>query len=148
MVWLGEDEYGVWLGSPIGTIYGKGEECEVYATQERRVTLFPRDGWWTALFQEAPARLDVYCDDTTPSEWPHPGEVTMVDLDLDVCRTRGDRSVSIVDEDEFASHQEAYGYPSHVISHARSAAESLSAALRESVEPFNARFRVWLAQVS
>jgi hypothetical protein len=66
MVWLGEDEFGVWLGAPIGTVYSKGGEGEVYATEERRVMLIPRSAWWTALFQAAPAHLDVYCDVTTP----------------------------------------------------------------------------------
>ena len=101
MLWLGEDEFGVWLGAPIGTIYSKGGEDEVYATKERRVMLFPRSAWWTALFQAPPARLDVYCDVTTPSDWPHEGEVTTVDLDLDVCRIRQDGSVFMDDEDEF-----------------------------------------------
>jgi protein associated with RNAse G/E len=54
MVRLGEDEHGVRLGAPVGTIYDKGERSGVYATEERRVMLFPRDAWWTALFQEAP----------------------------------------------------------------------------------------------
>ncbi|MGQ4390493.1 hypothetical protein [Streptomyces sp. SAS_270] len=65
MMWLGEDEYGIWLGAPIGTIYGKGNQRAVYATEERRVMLFPRGAWWTALFQAAPAHLDVYCDLTS-----------------------------------------------------------------------------------
>lgn len=147
MVRLGEDEYGVWLGESIGTIYGKGEQSEVYATQEPRVMLFPRDAWWTAMFQEAPAQLDVYCDVTTPPKWVHTGGVTTVDLDLDVCRTRADGSVHIADEDEFATHQGRYGYPQHVISHAENTAEWLSAALRDGTEPFATRYRAWLAQI-
>lgn len=147
MLRLGDDDFGVWLGAPIGTVYGKGEEAAVYATQERRVMLFPRDAWWTAMFHEAPARLDVYCDVSTPPEWTHTGEVTTVDLDLDVCRTRGDGSVYVDDEDEFAVHQRRYGYPPHVVSSAESTAEWLSAALRDGAEPFGARYRHWLAQV-
>ncbi|RAG85637.1 DUF402 domain-containing protein [Streptacidiphilus pinicola] len=147
MLRLGEDEYGVWLGAPVGTVYGKGEDPAVYVSRERRVMLFPRDTWWTAMFQEAPARLDVYCDVTTPPEWVHPGEVTTVDLDLDVCRTRADASVQVVDEDEFAEHQVRYGYPPQVIGQAEGAAEWLSAALRDGVEPFGSRYRTWLAQV-
>ncbi|WP_329021832.1 MULTISPECIES: DUF402 domain-containing protein [unclassified Streptomyces] len=147
MMWLGEDEFGVWLGAPIGTIYSKGEEGEVYATEERRVMLFPRGAWWTALFQATPAHLDVYCDVTTPSDWPHKGQVTMVDLDLDVCRIRRDGSVFVDDEDEFASHQRQYGYPQDVITRAESSAEWLSAALRDGAEPFGSRYRAWLDQV-
>ncbi|MYS38983.1 DUF402 domain-containing protein [Streptomyces sp. SID4920] len=147
MVWLGEDEFGVWLGAPIGTVYSKGEKAEVYATRERRVMLFPRDAWWTALFQAAPAHLDVYCDVATPSGWPHTGEVTMIDLDLDVCRRRRDGSVFVDDEDEFASHQKRYGYPYDVVTRAQGAAEWLSAALRSGAEPFGSRYRMWLGRV-
>ena len=46
-----------------------------------------------------------------PSHWPHEGEVTTVDLDLDVCRRRQDGSVFMDDEDEFASNQRRYDYP-------------------------------------
>ncbi|MFB7421196.1 DUF402 domain-containing protein [Streptomyces sp. NPDC056121] len=148
MVWLGEDAFGVWLGAPIGTIYSKGAKGEVYATEERRVMLFPRGAWWTALFQAAPARLDVYCDVTTPPAWLNKGEVTTIDLDLDVCRTRQDGSVFVDDEDEFAIHQRQYVYPRDVITRAESATAWLSAALRDGTEPFGSRYRTWLDQVS
>ena len=96
----------------------------------------------------SPARPDVYCDVTTPPEWAHTGEVSTVDLDLDVCRTRGDGSVHVADEDGFAGHQGRHGYPPHVISRAERTAEWLSAALRDGTEPFGMRYRTWLAQVS
>ena len=143
MVWLGVDEYGVWLGAPIGTVYRRGLEGPVYATQESRVMLFPHDAWWTALFLAAPARLDVYCDVATPSRWLHPGEVTMVDLDLDVCRTREGGVVLVDDEDEFAEHQVRYGYPPEVVAHATASADWLAASLSSGLEPFNSRYRRW-----
>lgn len=146
MVRLGEDEYGVWLGAPIGTLYSKGGEGPVYTTQERRVMLFPHGAWWTALFQAAPARLDVYCDVTTPSEWPHPGEVTMVDLDLDVCRMRGG-PVFVEDADEFARNQVDYGYSPDTVAHAEATVEWLTAALGDGTEPFNGHYRTWLDKV-
>ncbi|WP_405524356.1 DUF402 domain-containing protein [Streptomyces canus] len=115
MARLGEDEHGVWLGAQVGTVYSKGEVGPVYTTAEPRVMLFPRDAWWTVLFQAAPAGLEVYCDVTTPSEWPNHAEVTMVDLDLDVCRIRATGSVFVDDEDEFARHRVQYGYPLKVV---------------------------------
>ncbi|MFB6815685.1 DUF402 domain-containing protein [Streptomyces sp. NPDC056347] len=147
MVRLGEDEYGVWLGASAGTVCGTGETDAVYVTEEARVMLLPRDAWWTALFQAAPARLDVYCDVTTPSVWCGPAEVTMVDLDLDVCRTRATGAVFVDDEDEFAAHQVLYGYPPEVVARATEAADRLARALREGVEPFGSRFRTWLGPV-
>ncbi|MGW2850250.1 DUF402 domain-containing protein [Streptomyces sp. NPDC001108] len=144
---LGEDAYGVWLGAPAGTVIGTGNAEAAYATEEARVMLFPRDAWWTALFLAAPARLEFYCDVTTPSEWPSPAEVTMVDLDLDVCRLRETGAVFIDDEDEFASHRVLYGYPPEVVARATGAAEWLAGALREGAEPFGSRFHAWLELV-
>lgn len=141
---LGEDEFGVWLGAPVGTRYDKGERLDVYRAAEARVMLVPHEGWWTAEFQAAPARLDAYCDVTTPSTWTAPDEVTMVDLDLDVCRVRDDMSVYVDDEDEFADHQVLYGYPADVVEKAEEAAAWLTAALRDGVEPFAGHYRSWL----
>ena len=84
--WLGEDEHGVWTGASRPTTMRKGDGPPVvldYAS----VMLFPRDAWWTAAFNDVPARTEIYCDITTPVQWPSPAEVTMIDLDLDVCRS-------------------------------------------------------------
>ncbi|MCT2543038.1 MULTISPECIES: DUF402 domain-containing protein [Streptomyces] len=145
---LGEDEHGVWLGAPVGTVCSTGTEGATYTTREARVMLIPRDAWWTGLFQAAPARLDAYCDVTTPPRWLHPGEVTMIDLDLDVCRTRDGGTVFVDDEDEFADHQVRYSYPSDVIARATTTAEQLRAALTGDVEPFGSCRRSWLARMS
>jgi hypothetical protein len=147
MVQLGEDGHGIWLGAPVGTVYRSGVAGRGYATRESRIMLFPRDAWWTALFLAAPARLDVYCDVTTPPTWPRPGEVTMVDLDLDVCRIRGSGAVFVDDEDEFARHRVRYGYPPDVVAHATASADWLKAALDAGVEPFNRHYRSWLDMI-
>jgi predicted RNA-binding protein associated with RNAse of E/G family len=105
--------------------------------------LFPRDGWWTASFNAAPHRTDVYCDITTVPTWPGPDVVTMVDLDLDV-RRRRTGLVEILDEDEFALHQVRYGYPAEVIEQAWAAAEWLATALTDQIEPFGSAYRHWL----
>jgi uncharacterized protein len=36
--------------------------AEVLYSKEARVKLIPRDAWWTALFLDAPQRLDTFCD--------------------------------------------------------------------------------------
>ncbi|MET9922762.1 DUF402 domain-containing protein [Streptomyces sp. NPDC006435] len=110
--------------------------------------LFPRDAWWTALFQASPARLDACCDVTTPSEWPGPAEATTVDQDLDACRTRAAGAVLVDDEDEFALHRVRYGYPPDVVEQAAAAADWLTAALRDGAEPFRGRFLTWLDVVA
>ncbi|MFI2294632.1 MULTISPECIES: DUF402 domain-containing protein [unclassified Isoptericola] len=107
----------------------------------------PRDAWWTAEFQAAPAHLDAYCDVATPSTESGSSEVTMVDLDLDVCRVREDMSVFVDDEDELAVHQVRYCYPADVVEWAEAAGAWLTVALRDGVEPFGDHYRTWIDQL-
>lgn len=111
------------------------------------VILFPHDAWWTATFNDAPARTEIYCDITTPVRWPSDDEVTMVDLDLDVCRRR-DGTVDLLDTDEFAEHQIRYGYTADVVTEARRAAQWLVAALGERTEPFASVYRSYLDRLT
>ena len=145
MRWLGEDEHGRWLGAPPHTEARRGHEPPVIHPQAH-VLLFPREAWWTAVFNAEPQRTEIYCDITTVPDW-RDGEVTMVDLDLDV-RRRRDGSVAVLDEDEFAAHRVKYGYPDEVVSAARAAAGWLERALIENLEPFASRYHRWLAQVA
>lgn len=141
--WLGEDEHGVWTGIARPTVMRKGDGPLVtldYAS----VMLFPRDAWWTAAFNDVPAETEIYCDITTPARWPSADEVTMVDLDLDVARTR-DGHVTLWDEDEFASHQVALGYPAETIAEAERAAGWLQDALSRNAEPFASTYVAYLA---
>lgn len=153
MRYLGEDDHGIWLGAGPGLVGRRGHDHEVVFSQAQ-VLLFPRpdggarDAWWTAAFNAAPARTEIYCDIATPARWPDPGQVTMVDLDLDVVRRRADQRVEIVDADEFDEHQRRYGYPAQVIREAEQAAAWLRHALRAGAEPFAGEYRGWLAQVS
>jgi protein associated with RNAse G/E len=144
--WLGEDEHGIWTGVPRPTTMRKGDGPLVtldYAS----VMLFPRDAWWTAAFNDSPARIEIYCDITTPVRWPSAGEVTMIDLDLDVSRARAG-AVELHDEDEFASHQVRYGYSADVIRAAERAATWLQTALTDAREPFGTVYRSYLALVA
>jgi uncharacterized protein len=143
---LGEDEHGVWLGARAGTLWQRNTE-EPVAMNHAHVSLFPRDAWWVASFNSAPAALDIYCDITDAPVWPTAQEVTMVDLDLDVIRVRATGAVEVIDEDEFAEHQVRYAYPDDVIRRARDAADHLAAMLNCD-EPFTAAYRPWLDLVA
>jgi protein associated with RNAse G/E len=145
MRWLGEDEHGIWTGSPPMSTMRKGDG-PVVTFAHAQVMLFPRDAWWTAAFNDAPAKTEIYCDITTPVRWPTASEVTMIDLDLDVCRTRGG-PVELLDADEFAEHQVSYGYPAEVISAAEQSAGWLQVALKARREPFASSYRQYLALV-
>ena len=142
---LGEDEHGVWLGAPVGTAWQKGAETPVVFTHPH-VSLFPRDEWWVANFNAAPADLEVYCDITDAPVWSSPDVVTMVDLDLDVIRIRGTNEIRIIDEDEFEEHQREYAYPRPVIDRAQAAADWLADAVGAR-EPFITAYRGWLSSV-
>ncbi|WP_049567876.1 DUF402 domain-containing protein [Nonomuraea sp. SBT364] len=119
---LGEDEYGIWVTVPEGTVARKGEGSPV-VWENHCLMLFPRDEWWAATFHSPPHKTEVYVDVTTVPEW-RDGEVTMIDLDLDVIRMRDGRLI-LDDEDEFAEHQVVLQYPSDVIQRAEETARWL-----------------------
>jgi protein associated with RNAse G/E len=153
MALLGEDEHGVWLGAPAGMVAQKGTDGPLITIEFPHVILFPRDGWWTAAFNGTTSgdsgrpEMELYCDITSPPRWPEPGLVTMIDLDLDVVRTRADGRTVLLDEDEFAEHQVRYAYPPEVISSSEESARWLLKAVEEHTEPFGSAWREWLAAI-
>jgi hypothetical protein len=144
---LGQDTHGTWLGLPADSTTRKGHGPAIELA-EAHVILFPPGAWWTATFNAAPGRTEVYCDITTPPQWRSATEVTMIDLDLDVLRRRGAELPILVDEDEFAEHQVRYGYPREVIRSAEQAAAWLMTAVAERSGPFDGVHEQWLTQVS
>jgi len=144
--YLGEDEWGTWLGVPVGTEVHYVTAGVTRPDEHRGVRLVPRDGWYTALFFAPTRNLEMYCDITAPADWAGPGQVSFVDLDLDVTRTHPGR-VTLLDEDEFATHQLSYGYPAEVITEAAEAARRVVTAARHRVEPFGAHYVTWLDRV-
>ena len=94
------------------------------------VLLVPRGRGMTAMFYtEHPEQaFELYVDITTPPVWD--GDlVTAVDLDLDVIR-RFDGSWYVDDEDEFAEHQVAYGYPPELVTAAEAECVRVSDEIR------------------
>lgn len=143
---LGKDEHGVWVGARAGVPIQRGNEPPVLLGWPY-VQLIPDRKWWTAAFNGEPARTEIYCDITTEPRWLHSGEVTMVDLDLDVLRMRDGR-VLLLDEDEFAEHQVRFGYPADVIRRAERTADELLEAVRARAEPFGTGYLRWLEMIS
>jgi hypothetical protein len=141
---LGNDEFGVWLAMPKGTVYRRGHHHERVG-EHTSVLLIPRDQWWTACFNDPDDDTAVYCDIATVPTW-RAGEVTMIDLDLDVVR-RSDGIVYVDDEDEFAENQEKYAYPGDVIENATRTADDLLDAVAAEAGPFGGAHERWLHQV-
>lgn len=140
---LGDDEHGVWVAAPVGTVLQRGHEP---STVEERgwVGLVPWHGGWSALWNRR-IEPEVYVDVTTEPVWDGDA-VHMVDLDLDVVRHR-DASVAILDEDEFAEHQVTLAYPPEVIEAAEATARWLVAALTSRAEPFGDVGAAWLQRL-
>lgn len=143
--YLGEDEYGHWLGCRPGTVGRRGHELEV-VWEQAFVTLIPRAAWWIATFNDETKSTRVYCDVTTVPVW-NGAEVTAIDLDLDVLRF-DDGRVVLDDQDEFAEHQVRYGYPPEIIAGAETSAAWLLDAVRSGREPFGGGHEPWLRQVT
>jgi protein associated with RNAse G/E len=141
---LGEDEHGVWLGSPSGTVWQRGESGAQLTAHS--VTLVPRDAWWVAAFNADSHKHDIYIDLSTVPVWTSPTEVTMVDLDLDVVRMRESGEARLLDEDEFAEHRAIFGYPEAVVTSVTAAAQRLLVDV-VGAEPFTTAYRPWLARV-
>lgn len=145
---LGSDEHGDWYGTPLDTLFTRpGRQ---FRTEGLHVVLVPRpgllsvaDAGWVATFYASQPLIHTYVDITTPAQ-TSPGQVTCVDLDLDVVRDRvGDR-VWVDDEDEFAEHQVRFGYPPEVIVGAQGVCARVRSAVENRVEPFGSVGQEWL----
>jgi len=155
--YLGADDHGDWLGFAPGTWFHRpGME---FRTTNTQVTLVPREHWWVATFNgdDGPPRqawanlgdapVELYVDIATPAVWD--GTVARsVDLDLDVIRGTGG-VVRVDDEDEFAEHQHAFGYPPEVVTSAQAACNDVRRMAEQWVSPFDGVApRVWLDRVT
>ncbi|MBA3490259.1 MAG: DUF402 domain-containing protein [Longispora sp.] len=143
VLYLGEDEYGVWVGVSAGQTLLRNTTPKTLTY--KFVMLFPINAGFTACYNSLPNRTELYCDVTSTPVFSD-GEVTMVDLDLDVVRYR-DGSVALLDEDEFDEHQVKYGYPPTVIESALETTKYLLSATQAREEPFGDVYRKWLALV-
>jgi hypothetical protein len=144
-VWLGTDEHGTWLGVPTGTHMARPGATYVNPTDQ--VCLVPDGHGWFATFHAPGSTVKVYVDMATPSIW-HGPVVRAVDLDLDVVR-RLDDSVYIDDEDEFAEHQVALGYPPEIVELAESSCAEVARLVEKWEPPFDAETHDrWLSQLA
>jgi protein associated with RNAse G/E len=146
MVYLGQDEHGVWLGGPAGTTVQRGLEPP-RSWPYPFVTLVAPDRWWSLHFNGAHSKsFRIYVDVAQPAEWVGPDRVELVDLDLDVV-LRHDGSVAVLDEDEFHEHIDRYSYPGWLIDQARVTAAEVVLSVERGTEPFASAGERWLRMV-
>ncbi|MFF2277888.1 DUF402 domain-containing protein [Agromyces sp. NPDC058126] len=147
-VWLGADEHGDWVGFPAGTSFARPGNA--FTASWVSVSLFPSGGWAAAFNTGHPRGLGTYIDLATPPEWRSDATgatVSYVDLDLDVVERDG-ASAFIDDEDEFAEHAVAFGYPAELVARVRADADAVLAAVRRREAPFDgATAEHWLARL-
>ena len=145
--WLGEDEWGDWIGAPTGTERWKGEDS-VHPSREPGVLCAPRGEWWHLHYNGVGSHnYLLFIDIVTPPVWVSPNRYEMIDLDLDVGITV-DNEIVVEDEDEFEIHQVKFGYSDEMIRRARSETDRIVTALENQEEPFFEVAARWLARVS
>lgn len=144
--WLGSDEHGDWIGFAAGSRFTRpGRD---YVAPYDQVALVPgpgpaEDRGFLAAFHAPAGPVQVYVDVTTPPRWD--GDVVRaVDLDLDVVRGTAGR-VWVEDEDEFARHRVALGYPDDLVAAALRSCAGLEAAVRAAAPPYDGSHRAWLS---
>lgn len=143
-VYLGADEHGDWIGFPAGTVMSRpGMEVRPPNDQAGLVPAGEGPaGAWLGTFHSPGGSVRTYVDMTTVPRWDGP-VVRAVDLDLDVIETL-EGEVFVDDEDEFAEHQVAFGYPREVIALAEASRDVVLAAVTERRAPFDGSAQRWL----
>src|SRR3954469_19599894 len=147
--YLGSDEYGDWLGIPAGTEIDRPGAHYVAPTNQ--VGLVPPPGTdvergWLATFHDLGGPVRVYVDITSPPVWDR-GVIRAVDLDLDVVRGNAGE-VWVDDEDEFAEHRLAFGYPDAVAEGALASCERVLALVTGASAPYDGSAAAWLRRLT
>jgi hypothetical protein len=141
--WLGSDEWGEWIGVPLGSLRWKAEELYP-PTPSNAVFCAPHGEWWHLHYNGSEAtNYTHFVDIVTPPLWVSENRYEMIDLDLDVA-VHIDGTVEVQDEDEFEVHQVRYGYSQDMISRASAETERVVDAINAGAEPFFVVAQRWL----
>lgn len=146
LTYLGEDEHGVWLGAPLGTIIQRGAE-DPMSWHNPFVQLIQPGRPWIPIFNVDPDRTEIYVDITTVPTRPRPDRFEAIDVDLDVVKLV-DGSIRILDEDEFIEHQTQLGYPRWLIDQTRSTTAEVAVAVELGTTPFDGAHLPWFERLA
>ncbi|MDL9981575.1 DUF402 domain-containing protein [Microbacterium sp. ASV49] len=143
-VYLGADEYGDWMGQPVG--WRSARPGASFIAESPNVTLIPASGDYVPTFhRDHPRRLWVYIDLAWDMRWTDAGEPEATDMDLDVVRADDGRGIWIDDRDEWDEHRVQFGYPDDVVAHLDALASDLERRVRTGEAPFDDAVREgWL----
>ena len=144
--YLGNDGHGHWIYQPAGSLVarpGHGHWAETDA-----VCLVPASGHWIGTFYDhTDEDFRIYLDLSTNIGWRELArggwEANSVDMELDVIDSSS-RGIFLDDEDEFAEHAAAMGYPPALVDCIAAEAQELLGAVRQGAEPFDGTATDWL----
>ncbi len=153
-VYLGADEWGDWLGQPVGWMSerpGRAFSADVanvtlvpkpaksVRRASPRVTLVPEGADYVLTVHRR--HLDgmrIYIDLAWDVRWSgDPQLVTGIDMDLDVVRHLDARGTWVADRDEWDEHRAHYGYPAEVVAHLEAVTLDLERRVRAQEPPFD-----------
>ena len=135
-VYLGADEWGDWIGQPVG--WRSARVGAMFVAEGPNVTLVPASGDFAlTVNRNHPKQMRIYIDLGWDIRWTDdPFLATGIDMDLDVVRVAGERGTWVDDRDEWAEHSIRYSYPADVMSHLETLALDLEERVRAQVAPF------------
>lgn len=139
---LGEDEFGRWIGFMKDDPWQSGDGARTGVYLSSFVLVVPRVAHWTACFNAADPVVDV--DIVMPVSWVD-DVVEIVDMELDVLRN-ADGQVRIRDRDEFERTRAAWAMPNDIAVQIESACEHLRDWVERGVEPFGSAGHAWLSR--
>ncbi|UWF77217.1 MULTISPECIES: hypothetical protein [Microbacterium] len=161
-VYLGADDWGDWVGQPIG--WRSARPGATFTAQGPNVTLIPRtpdaggadfaltvtrdhprgtriyiDIGWDVRWEgtDAAGAPDAVAPDAGATDRDLPVLATGIDMDLDVVRVVGDRGTWVDDRDEWEEHRVRYGYPADVVRRLEALALQLEREVRAQHPPFD-----------
>ncbi|WP_309102896.1 hypothetical protein [Microbacterium sp.] len=136
-VYLGADEWGDWLGQPVG--WHSARPSASFTAHGSNVTLVPPSGDHAlTVNRDHPKAMRIYIDIAWDVRWSDdPLLATGIDMDLDVVRVDGERGTWVDDRDEWAEHSIRYGYPADIMAHLEALALDLENRVRAQHPPFD-----------
>ena len=146
--YLGADEHGHWIYQPAGSLVSRPGHG--HWAQTDAVCLVPASGHWLGTFyDDSNEDFRIYLDLSTQIGWRTLArggwEANSVDMDLDVIDSRS-RGIYLDDQDEFAQHAAAMGYPPALVQRIGAEARTLLRAVGQGHAPFDGTATGWLAR--